>query len=311
MKVNKFLLIIISFFFSSLTGEGKIVDRIIAVVNEEAITQSELQEALTLIKLQLGKRLSEYSEKELQKEVLSQLITEKLIIARAKEAEINVPPEEVEERLEEIRKQLGGEEELARALKSQGLNIEFLRRTLENKIRAERLIRQEVLSQVKIEPGEIEKYYYSHLSEFTQPARVKLRQLVVLFKGDKNSALKKVEIVREKLKKGEDFIELIKKYSDVLQEKKGALGYVKLEDLAPGIREKIKGLKIGEVAEIEKERGVWFLKVEAREKARIKSLKEVTPDIQTQLKMMKIEEVRQTWLEKLKQEAVIEIKIEK
>ncbi|MCQ9208186.1 MAG: SurA N-terminal domain-containing protein, partial [Omnitrophica bacterium] len=109
------------------------IDRIVAVVNEEVITQSELNRVVATLKVKLKSMFTNPEElarkiKEAEENIINQMVEERLILSEAKKFEIKVNPEKLEARLEGVKQGFNNEKEFEQALDAQGLTLEDLKR---------------------------------------------------------------------------------------------------------------------------------------------------------------------------------------
>ena len=141
MKYGYMLLLVflftsrVSLFAQDIDSIGLPQDKIIAIVNSEIITQSEVEELLAAFYLQMPAEFSDARKEEelmrMQGTVLERLIEDKLILAEAKKQEIKVPSESVEERLSEIRKGFKDDVEFSDALANQGITPADFKKRIE------------------------------------------------------------------------------------------------------------------------------------------------------------------------------------
>ncbi|MBU1626851.1 peptidylprolyl isomerase [bacterium] len=144
---------------------------------------------------------------------------------------------------------------------------------------------------IKLDDKKIEEYYNSHIDEYKQEEEVHARH--ILFKVEKDAkdsdanAKKQAEEILAKIKKGEDFIELAKKYSQEPGADKsgGELGWFGRGRMVKPFEEKAFSMKVGEVSDIVKtDFGYHIIKVEGKKEAGTKSLSEVKEMIASSLK---------------------------
>ena len=243
--------------------KGEVVDRIIAVVEDKAVLQSELEMEYRNRLMQMQRTaLTDEEEKQLRKELLDALVSDLLLSVHAEKAGITVTDEEVyeevERRLDEGMRMLGGQEPFEQQLEREGLTVEQLRSMWNEKVRtrmlSERLMYSEVMKDVSVTEAEVRAYYQEHLDELpTRPATVSISQILLLPTASGpvvEAARREIEDIEEKLLAGADFTELAKEYSEGPSAKNGgSLGYIKLEDLnAPQFEAAVRELTVGETS---------------------------------------------------------------
>jgi peptidyl-prolyl cis-trans isomerase SurA len=242
---------------------GEVIDRVVAVVEDYAVLQSELELEYERYIAQLQQAsLSPDEKAEAKKQILDGLISDLLMTIHAERLGIAVSDQEIQEQLEgviaENTKALGGEEAFRQQLEQEGLTLDGLRKMFGEKIRTrmlvERLLRREVLGGVQVTDADIRAYYREHLAELPKrPPTVTLAQiLIVPSPSDKalDAARDKIGDVERRLAAGQDFAALAKEFSDDPSAPNGgSLGYVRLEDLnSPTFEEAARSLIVGEVS---------------------------------------------------------------
>ncbi len=216
---------------------GKVVEEIIARVNNEIITRSEYDKSLNTADEEIrqdcaGKCTPEQLQAALEdrkKSTLRDLIDQSLLVQRGKDMGLSVETDVVKQ-LDQIRQQnkLGSMDDLEKAVSSQGLNWEDFKNNIRNKILTQKVVGQEVGSHISIGESDSRKYYDEHKSEFVRPEQVALREIIVVTEGKKETEIpdlkKKAETALKRVKDGEDFSEIAKRLSDGTTKEQG--GYI-------------------------------------------------------------------------------------
>ncbi len=162
----------------SFTADAEVVDRIVIVVNNEIITQREVDVILAPIYAQYrtmyqGEELIRKLE-ETREQILKQLIEDRLILSEAKKQNVAVEEKEIDARINDIKKKVGTEADLENMLNEQNLTLKELRERYKEKIMIRKLIDQKVGARIIITPLEVKDYYAAHKEEFLHPEEVKL-----------------------------------------------------------------------------------------------------------------------------------------
>jgi peptidyl-prolyl cis-trans isomerase SurA len=245
--------------------EGELIDRIVAVVEDEAIFLSDVEQVVRQIMLQEGRlSLSEEERAALAEKVLQDLINDRLVIAQAGRLGIEVPFKDVEEQveraLEENRRLLGGEEAFERQLAREGFTIDELkrlyRRQIKNRMLVERVLQAEMAKQRReVSDDELRRYYDEHRAEIPErPAVVHLKTIFIPFAasaGASSTAREKIDDIHRRLLAGEPFADLARDHSeDPSAPGGGDLGWLRISDLSePAFAAAAAALEIGEVSE--------------------------------------------------------------
>jgi peptidyl-prolyl cis-trans isomerase SurA len=250
---------------STAGAERELIDQVVAVVDDEAIFESDVIMVMNQLMFQQGRTsLTDSERNELHDQVLKNLINDKLIIAQAKRLDIDIPFSVVEERVtqavEENQRGLGGAEAFERQLEREGFTMESLkqlyRQQIRNRMLVEEVLRTEVdRGAIDITDDELRHFYEDNKDSFPdRPAVAHLKTIYVGFESSENvqsNARSRIDEVYERAVSGEAFADLAKTYSeDPSAPLGGDLGFVNPEDLAdPVLAETVKGLGIGEISE--------------------------------------------------------------
>ena len=231
---------------SETVQDKKLIERVIAVVEDRALLQSEFEIEYKRLLMQVGKTedITNDQKMEIRKEVLDGLVADLLMAVHAERVGIEVTQESIDTQVQEAidinTKEIGGEKAFNEELKRNGITVQQLRRQWREKIRARQLIQQlmykEVMGQVDVTEKELKEYYRKSIKELPlRPATVTLAQILILPTASvesKDEALEKIRIVEEKIRSGEKFADMAKKYSEGPSAKYGGnLGFIKLGDL--------------------------------------------------------------------------------
>ncbi|MFH1244888.1 MAG: SurA N-terminal domain-containing protein, partial [Candidatus Omnitrophota bacterium] len=246
---------------------ARTIDKIIAVVNDEVITQSDLDRAIGAIETELKSsdgqaKDAEEKLKEAKANIVDRMIEEKLILSEAKKQDFKLDEQEIEKRLKTIKDKFANEEEFEQALIQGGLTLKHLKDRIRNQELMKKAIDYFVRAEIKINPIEIETFYLVHQNDFVQPAAVKLKSIFIQTDDtiSKEGAMKKAEEVLEKLKLAWTaepgrhsalFTDLARQYSEASNAAEGGdIGFVEQGQSAQDIEKIIFELKVGEFSGI-------------------------------------------------------------
>ena len=258
--------------------DGEIIDRVVAVVEDRALLQSELEMEYRRLLMQMQKEsLPEEEEKAQKREILDALIGNLLMTVHAEKIGVEVTDEQidsqVERALEQNMRAMGGEEAFQRELERSGMTLRQLKDSWRESVRAMRLVEElryrEVYADIKVTEDEIREYYRDNLDELPKrPPTVSLAQILITMKANEEAKKAGVD-KRTKNKKMIDdaphFAETATEYSEGPSAKYGgSLGYMKLEDFGnPAFEEAVKKLLVGEVSDpVLTEHGYHIIKLE-------------------------------------------------
>ncbi len=310
LKINKCLAsLIVIFILTCHPPAFALNDAIIAVVNDEVITLKNLSDYLRASYLQLrseGKSEEEIEQiiAELEQRGLEKLIEDRLIIQAAKKAGMEIRPRLIDERIEEIRKRYPSEKAFIEALTAEGLSITDLRTKINEQYLIQFMADMEVRSKIFVNPQEVTEYYAENKDEFKRPLRLNLDSIFIKYKSDQKEERQRAKEAYAKLKQGADFREVAKEYSDT-----PGIGIIKKGDLLPNLEEAIFKLAVEEITPpLETDNGIFIFKLLGKIPEEIPPIEKVKTEITDRVFQMKFRERFLRWLDKLKQEAYVEIK---
>lgn len=324
---QRIFLLPLFFFFLILPSLvlANVVDRSVAIVNEDIITLSEVNELgkpffQKITEETPANQLNEALQ-QARKVVIDKLIDKKLLIQEAKKHNLRVSDEEVENALQRIlannKKNM---EQFRQEIGSMGLNEKQYREDLREQILSSKLINYEIRSKVIIPEDKIIDYYDTHYTEQLGSGSYYILQIGCTW-GSKNrngvtatqaAAKAKAEKAHELAVKGEDFKELARKYSDLPSANDGGdLGTFQANEIAAYMRDAITSLKAGEITPIiESDNGYQFFKLVSSETGKIvpkAPYKAVKDEIQEKLYQQEMAIRFKDWLKSIRDKAYIKI----
>ncbi len=247
-------------------GHAKIIDRIVAVVNDDVITLSELesraQPILAKIEQERKRPLSAKEKEEILAQILPQLIDEYLVDAEIKRLGIKIGDREVEQALQQLCKRNNiTMQDLEAQLAAEGLTLEQYKEQLKRQIQRTELINAQVKSKIVVTDEQIADYLKQSSkpapSKEESPTYVLQHVCIVPLNPDDPRSVKRAKKIAEEaykeLKNGKPFEEVVAAYSaPAFKQNDGYLGGFKQEEMAPFIKEAIKDLKPGEYSKVVK-----------------------------------------------------------
>ncbi len=303
----------------SLPLLAQTIDKIIAVVNEEVITQTDLRRVLATIETEYKNIYSgpqEFAEQieQAKKNIINQIVEEKLILSEAKKYEIKVEEETIAERIDKIKQGFASEEEFEQALILQGLTLKDLRDRFTDQEMMKKAVDYFVRFKIEVDPIEIREFYQAHPETLIRPEEVRLKSILIKLDqdGDELAALEKAKIVLERLKQGDSFEDLAKKYSQGTNAQEGGdLGFIARGQLIEKIDQAIFELQPGEFTDvIRTNQGYRIFQIVEKKPAKELSFTQAYDLIRDQLYKRKFTETFKDWLSELKQNAYIRIEQE-
>ncbi len=300
-------------------AHATVIDRIIAVVNQDIITLSEVQEAgrqeFTRLQSQYtGNRLKQEIE-QVQRKYLDLIIARRLQVNRAKEMDLAVSDLETERALDDVKERNGlSDDELERLLKQEGISMEEYRERINEEILLRKVRNIEVRSRISVTPREIRDFYEKNISEFLPPEQLRASHILFLTPVDANDDVERTkrstaERVLEKIRKGANFADMARQFSqDPSASRDGDLGVVKRGEVLPNFERVLFAMKDGEVSDVVRTRaGFHIIQLVKRMPRTPKPFSEAEVQIRDRLFQEKANTRFRRWMEDLKKKAYIEV----
>ena len=306
---------------SLFAADIALVEEIVAKVNGDIITRSEIERARRQLETELKARGMKSPELEKivadrEKDALRERIDQLLLVQKGKEIGISVE-QDVSKYLADIQLQakIPDPEKFQQYIREQsGQSFEDFKSEIRNGYLTQRVIRQEVGGRLTVPRAELEKYYNENKSKYMREDRVFLREILVSTEGKDAAGIaaaeKKARDLSARAKKGEKFPEMARANSDsTTKEQYGELGGFKLTELDKGISGVLASADRGFVTDpIRIANGFLILKVEERHKAGQASFEEVEQEVMNELIQPKFQPQVREYLTKLRYESFLEIK---
>lgn len=311
-------LVVLTYGLTTSLISAETLDRIVAVVNDEAITQSELDSLLVPIYEQyrsvyVGK---EFASKmtEARTNLLNQLIEDRLVSQEAKRLGVIVTEEEINAQVEEIKKKFASESEFENFLTEQNMTLVKLRKKFKEQVAIRKLHQYEIRQKIVVSPLEVEEYYKEHIDDFSEKEKLKVSTIMIkkreIDEDGVDVAKQQIEKIVDELNGGASFAELAKQYSEGMNsEEGGQLGFIKKGEMISTFDSVLFDLFVGERSPIlETEIGYHIFLVEAKQEKKVLSLSEVKEEINNIIFRKESKERYGKWMGELKQNAYISIK---
>lgn len=240
----------------------RLVDGIAAVVGDEIILESEVDEEFYVYQMRSG--LSSMPPDEMvrvRSGIVREMVDEMLLVAMAHRDTVRLQPgeleEEIENRVTELVERHGSEEALDAALAEEGMTLSELKGIysdeIERRLLAEKVVRKEVHGNVDVTWGEVGDYYAEHAEEVGQtPEAFRVAGIMLTPKvaeSAKQAAIDRMAEVSGRLAAGEPFDVLAREYSDDASGATGGeLGKFGRGVMVPEFEDAVFAMEEGEVS---------------------------------------------------------------
>jgi peptidyl-prolyl cis-trans isomerase SurA len=300
---------------------AKTIDRIVAVVNDEIIFDTELeQQALPLLRapVELDSAAGQKAWDDHKRKTLDQVVDHHLVLQQASDLKLAVTSGEVDNALEEVKRQNKLDDAgFTEALKSQGFTLEAYRKNLKQQILELKIINTAVRSRISISDEEVRAYYQQSGRQISGGATTAhLRQIVI--EAPESASAQLVEEKRkvaakviEQARGGRSFSELAKAYSDDAGTKAdgGDLGWIGPGMLVEPLDQVVAGMDPGDVrGPIRTGRGFYVLELVERKQGDIRPYEEVKEQLRRQLYDQQVEKASQSWIKELRKKAHVDVR---
>ncbi len=281
-----------------------VVDRVVAVVNGDIITMSDLQREEILRKK--SGALDEHA-------LLEDMIDRKLQMAAAKRAGMDVTDKELADALADIMKRNSMDSaQFDAALSKEGLTLDQYKTELREQMTLSRMFNKYVRSGIAVDEAELKAYYENNRKSFTLPEEVRVRQIFFPLPDNATPAQTaevkaRAQAVYEQARSGEDFIRLVRRNSTgTSSDQDGDLGFMLREHMMPEIAEAARMLKPGEIAgPLLCAGGFHIIRLEEI-RTPVKPFEKVKDEITNTLYQQKVENTYRSWLQTLRSDSTIE-----
>jgi peptidyl-prolyl cis-trans isomerase SurA len=241
-----------------LSTNGVLLDRVVAVVNEGVVLQSELDTQTREIEARLRtQNVALPPESVLRGQVLDRLVQEEIQQQHAERAGIRVSDEQVNAALEDIAKRQNLTlEQLPQKLASDGINYAQYRTELKREIARQILRQRDVVQRIVVTPRELDQYLEHQKKTASAANEYDVAHILIAVAQDAKPAQlaqssKLAHEVDSRARSGEDFGALAVTYSQSESALEGgALGWRKGTELPTFLADVIARMKPGDVSDV-------------------------------------------------------------
>ncbi len=310
--------ILLSFFlFYSFSAQAEMVDKIVARVNDEVITQSDVNEALKNLEQSLSviKDPAEKSRKRsaFKKDVVNALINEKILVSAIDKENIEISDDSVDRALSTL---AGRHQTTIDGLKArmaeQGVSFDDYRKQLARELKKEEFFKKVIYPRIRIADFDLEDYYKKHASEFIGYDQIRFLEILLtnesVAQGETLDALAN-RLVTE-LRRGRNFPETAKKYSrGPFASQGGDSGLISTSEMRPDLVGFLLNLSPGEISDpVTTPGGVLIFKLLDRKNPRPRPFNDVKELVRQKLASDKVVEEVENYVRELRQTTFVEIK---
>jgi peptidyl-prolyl cis-trans isomerase SurA len=302
--------------------KGRVLEEIVARVNNEVITLSDFEREGASLEDEARQECSGCTPDKIKEQIqlhrvnlLRDLIDKKLLAEKGKDLGINVEAEIVK-KMDQVRQQYGWKDmdEMEAQLRTQGISMEDYKQILRDGFLTQEVIHREVSSHIQVSRDEIEQYYKDHQDEFNRAEYVVLSEFFLSTDKKPESDIPQIEAKANaylaRIRRGESFEELAKRYSESSTAKDGGyLGSFQRGQLSKEIEDAVFKLKRGEVTDVIRTKtGFLILELVQHYDAGIQPLEKVRGEIENRLVYERTQPEFRRYVSKLRGESYIVVK---
>ena len=294
-----------------LASEGKV-----AVVNGSIITREELVREVSIVRqrfARMGRPVGDLQLIALKGQVLESLISRELLYQESQKKGIKVKEETIRGEVARVRDRFSSEEEFKNTLSRMNLSEADVESQIERGLVIQEFIDKQFTQKVTVAEKDVKAYYDSHPDSFKQPEQVRASHILIKVdpkadESQKAAARKKLEEIRRRLLKGEDFVTLAREFSEGPSKVKGGdLGYFGRGQMVKPFEDAAFALKIGELSDVVETRfGYHLIKVTGKNPETTIAYADIKERLQQYLKDEKVQEEVTVYVEELKTKAKVE-----
>lgn len=307
-------LLVLSFTMTLPTYAAQSLDKVVAVINDEVITSSELNHSIEMVKLQISQQnIAAPSDDILKKQVLDQLINKHLQLQLAKQAGIKVTDSDLNKTIGNIAKQNNvSTATLYERLAEDGMDVGEYKREIRDQIAIHKIQQQEIVNRVGVSPDEISSFIRSQTWQTKVPNEYHLEDILIPLSDTPNAneianAKSQAQSVANELKQGSSVDTITQTASNNKQEVQGGdLGWRGLSEIPSAFAELVSRMNPKEVAgPIQTSNGFHVIRLAEVRAAGKPQAAPSRKEVEEMLLQKKYEEAIQTWLSKLRAQAFI------
>lgn len=302
-------------------AQARVIERIVAVVNDEIVTYSELEDLARPMLAQVD-QISDPVEREQTRErqlrrVLDELVGQRLIMQEAARRRITIDTEAVDEHLDRIKSRQGWDDEkMTMYLSGQGLTLSEFRAQVREQLLKQRIIRRILGSKIQVSDRELKDYYREKLTQAKSNYEVEAAHIVL--RAPENATAAEEAAIRQQAKEiiaraqgGEAFAALAAQYSQGPRAKEGGmLGFIRRGSLDPNLEDAFFALEPGGVAgPVRTNFGYHVITVKSRRDLAPPSYEEAVPELTAELREKKLGAELTKWVADMKKKAFIETRL--
>lgn len=305
------------------SAQAGVVERVVAVVGRDAVLLSELRRRARPVLLQIYERVPagpqrSAVESEMYKELMQQMVDEKLIQLAADRSQRRITSDEVDNGMRNLAAMQGlSPDELVKAAKNSGLTEAELRAQVARQVLEQKMLSLRVMPRVRISSEDVKLGYQKLRRDERRQLGFRPQWLVLVVPPGSSDEAKierrqLAEQIVAQARGGADFAKLVATYSDdgETKAKSGDLGMLKPGRLAQPLEEATMGLEVGEIsAPVFHSNAYVILRVVERDPSTLPPLEQAHERIASEVYTERLQKARRQWLDELKRSTYVDVRL--
>jgi peptidyl-prolyl cis-trans isomerase C len=288
---------------------------VLARVNGETVTRTELEEYVRNLEGQAGSPIPADQRDRIYRGVIDQLVGYKLLLQEAKARKVAVPDADVDARIAEVKKQFPSEDLFMQTLIDRKMTLESIRADARRDMSIARLIDAEIAPRIAVKPAQVEDFYKNNPDKFQQPERVRASHILITTPENADAATKaqaksRAQQILKDIKAGKDFAALARQHSQDPGSavNGGDLGFFPQGQMVGPFNDAAFSLKPGATSDlVETQFGYHIIRVAEKQPARTMPLEEMRPRIEEYLQHQNRESETESFVKALRAKSKVEI----
>lgn len=313
MKITaKSILVSLILFTLILPGCGKKEDpkNNAALVNGTPVTRKELANEMTRIKERFytNSKMNDEQISQIEGEILEILIGGELLYQAGKKKGLKIADTLITEELEKTKEKFPDTDHFKNT---------FTAAEIDRKLMIEKYITTEFADKITITTEQAHKFYQDNLDDFTRPEQILASHILIKIPEDADQSVKKkartrIKMVQDKLKKGADFAELAKEYSeDSSSVSGGALGYFMRGQMVDAFEKAAFAMEIDQISDIvETKHGLHIIKVMDKKPTYVVPFEDIEEKLKSFIKQQEVQARIDNFIKTERKQADIKIYLE-
>ena len=306
LKIRMITLMALLTLFSGLSYATEVIDRIVAIVNDDIITLSDFNKYI----VSLPKQTVEINKDQ----ALNDLVEQMILTQEAAKLGITVTDAEIDRSIESVKGKLDmSDEQMNEMLTKQNLTTEQFRNQWRLQILSGKLVSTLVKGRIAVTDEEIKDLYKQYYGEIENADEVEIAHILISFDAsEEQQALQKANKVAELAKSGSNFSKLVSEYSDdtFSKDKEGALGYFNKGELVSELEDVVSVTEVGKTSgPVKTISGFHIIKVLDRNTLDESSVDQYREQLRQEIYKQKVTEELEKYIAGIRENAYIEIKL--